>query len=116
MQAHKWFQPQNGDLQDGSSYMRFQQAIQLNLPKAIKTLQNLFHSLAYTLPCPICRESYKVFLKHLPISLYLSSRDDLMIWVYELHNMVNQKLIAQGAKIKIPPYPKVKKKYLSWLA
>jgi Erv1 / Alr family len=81
-----------------------------------KHYKNLFHSLAYTLPCPICRESYKVFLKHLPISLYLSSRDDLMIWVYELHNMVNQKLIAQGAKIKIPPYPKVKKKYLSWLA
>ena len=48
-----------------------------------------FESLQNTLPCPRCREHYKENLKENPIQL--NSRNDLIQWVIDIHNSVNEK-------------------------
>ena len=48
-----------------------------------------FDSLQNILPCPNCREHYQTNLKENPIDL--ESRESLIKWVIDLHNLVNQK-------------------------
>lgn len=63
--------------------------------KIVKGFQQMFASLQYSLPCVFCRHSYGKFIKELPMSKYLGSRNDMMKWLYLLHDKVNKKLIAQ---------------------
>lgn len=51
--------------------------------------KQLFESLQNTLPCPRCREHYQQNLKENPIQL--NSRNDLIQWVIDIHNAVNEK-------------------------
>lgn len=57
--------------------------------------RELFENLQFTLPCKYCRESFKVFLKELPIGPHLGSRRALTRWFYDIHNKVNAKLRKQ---------------------
>lgn len=63
--------------------------------KIKKEFINLFNSLAFIMPCVFCRESYKQFVKELPISDYLNGRIELCHWLYKLKDKVNKKLIKQ---------------------
>jgi|LauGreDrversion4_2_1035121.scaffolds.fasta_scaffold01344_8 hypothetical protein len=63
--------------------------------KIKKEFKNLFLSLGYIMPCVFCRESYKQFIKDLPIDLHLNSRLNLFSWFYKLKDKVNKKLIKQ---------------------
>ena len=49
-----------------------------------------FQSLAYVIPCPICKEHYATFLKQTPPAV--RNRNDLINWLFELHNKVNEQL------------------------
>jgi hypothetical protein len=51
-----------------------------------------YQSLAYTIPCPICRTHYRAILEEMPVQNAVKSRDDLITWVFNLHNSVNKKL------------------------
>ena len=62
------------------------------LSNKIKTMFVEFQS---TLPCKYCRESFKKFLKQLPIEPFLGSRRAFTYWYYCIHNKVNQKLRGQ---------------------
>ena len=55
-----------------------------------------FNNLKYVLPCIYCRVSFTEYTEALPIDSYLKSRDDIFKWLYEIHNMVNDKLRSQG--------------------
>lgn len=55
--------------------------------------KQFYISFQYMLPCKYCRESYKGFLKELPIDPYLKSRKCLMYWLYLIKDKVNKKLI-----------------------
>ena len=48
-----------------------------------------------TMPCIYCRESFKQFLKELPIEPFLTGRIKLMYWLYLMKDKVNKKLLAQ---------------------
>ncbi len=66
------------------------------LHRQIKTnYKNLFMSLKYTLPCCFCLDSYRRFIKNDPIENSLNSRLDLLLWLYNLRDKVNKKLMAQ---------------------
>ena len=52
-------------------------------------------SLGYVMPCVFCRESYKKFIKDMPIDNSLSGRVKLCFWLYKLKDKVNKKLIKQ---------------------
>lgn len=60
-----------------------------------KEFKNLFMSLGYVMPCVFCRDSYKQFIKEMPIDSYLSGRIRLFFWLYKLKDKVNKKLIKQ---------------------
>ena len=55
--------------------------------------KSFYISFQYMLPCKYCRESYKSFLKDLPIDKFLNSRKCLMYWLYLIKDKVNTKLI-----------------------
>ena len=52
----------------------------------------LFMSLKTTIPCKMCRDSYRGYLRQMPIDGYLGSREKLSYWLYKIHNKVNAKL------------------------
>lgn len=51
-----------------------------------------YNSLASTIPCPICKTHYKTFLARSPVEAAVNNRQDLIHWVFELHNDVNAQL------------------------
>jgi hypothetical protein len=75
--------------------------------------KNMLLSLGYTMPCIFCRQSFQEFCKEMPIDNFLSSRIDLMKWLYEIRNKVNQKLIAQEQKCYNDEKKRLKKLYYS---
>jgi hypothetical protein len=81
--------------------------------KIKKHFKNMFHSLAFTMPCIFCRESYKKFLKQLPIDPFLSDRIQLMKWLYLIRDKVNQKLINQENECYKTEKRLLQKKYYS---
>jgi len=90
----------------GPGGWQFLHTITFNYPEVIdendpehverrKYTKQLFENLQYTLPCKYCRESFKQFLKELPIDGHLDSRQKITYWLYEIHNKVNAKLRKQ---------------------
>ena len=65
--------------------------------------KQLFLNFSETLPCKYCRNSYKKFVKELPIEPYLESKKLLAIWLYKIHNKVNDKLRNQGNNVNPNP-------------
>lgn len=57
-----------------------------------RNYKNFFTLLGEMLPCVYCRQSYKIYLKYLPIDEYLDSRMGICYWLFTLHNIVNDKL------------------------
>jgi len=71
-----------------------------------------FDNLKYVLPCIYCRASYTKYIEDLPIKNYLDTRDNFFYWLYEIHNMVNNKLRSQGLlNWNNPSIEEVKNKY-----
>lgn len=78
----------------------------------IKTeFEHLFKSLGIILPCVFCRESYKGFLKELPIDKHLVGRIELMYWLYLIKDKVNKKLIKQENECYNDEIKKLKNMY-----
>jgi hypothetical protein len=55
-----------------------------------KCAKEFYESLAYLLPCAICREHYRAHLTSHPIATFLDSRTDLINWTITIHNHVNK--------------------------
>ena len=55
-----------------------------------KAAENFFLSLEYMIPCEKCRNNYKKHLKLYPLNEdVLSSRDNLFMWIVDIHNSVD---------------------------
>lgn len=63
--------------------------------KIVSSFHSMFKSLQYTLPCGYCRDSYKIFLKELPMVEFSDSRKSMMKWLYLIRDRVNKKLMKQ---------------------
>jgi hypothetical protein len=57
-----------------------------------KCAKEFYESLAYLLPCNICRQHYKEHLIKNPLTPFLDSRTDLIKWTVDIHNGVNKML------------------------
>lgn len=61
--------------------------------KTKREYKQFFKSVGNVLPCSYCRKSFKQFLKEMPLtSRVLSSRKNLVNWLFNFHNKVNVKL------------------------
>jgi len=82
-----------------------------------KIYKRYFELTAEVLPCKYCRESFKQYMKELPIDPYLGSQEDLTYWLYLMHNKVNNKLRKQGLlQSKDPSFQQVYNKYENFRA
>lgn len=54
--------------------------------------KTFFTTAGSVLPCKFCRDSYKAFIRDLPIDRYIHSRASLFEWLFKIHNKVNEKL------------------------
>ncbi len=57
-----------------------------------KVYTDFFTNTGGVLPCRFCRDSYKLFIKEIPISDYIHSRESIFEWLFIIHNKVNKKL------------------------
>jgi len=57
-----------------------------------KCAKEFFESLAFLIPCAVCREHYRAHLEKNPLTPFLDSRTDLIKWTIEIHNQVNEML------------------------
>jgi len=64
------------------------------------------------LPCKYCRESYKIYIKYVPIEPFLDSREGICYWLYVIHNLVNDKIFKTKPTFKeiIIKYEKIRAK------
>lgn len=60
-----------------------------------------FSSLGHVLGCKYCRISYQKFFKQLNIERYLGQKRGLLRFVYDLKNMVNEKLWKQEHELAL---------------
>jgi len=72
-----------------------------------------FELLPYVLPCKYCRYSLSEYYEKLPLTLAtVKSQSAFSRWMYDIHNMVNDKLRSQGLlKTHNPPYEEVHRLY-----
>ena len=57
-----------------------------------KAAKEFYESLAFLLPCSVCKEHYAQTLAIKPITPFLDRRQDLLKWTIDLHNSVNASL------------------------
>ena len=53
---------------------------------------DFFIGIQNVIPCPKCREHYKSHLSNYPISTALDSKEHLVTWLFNMHNIVNESL------------------------
>ena len=87
MQVNKW----------GANAWEFLHTITFNYPEKPseddKTYYSqFFHNLQHVLPCNYCMNSYKMYIKEIPIDYFLGGRHGLVLWLYSIHNLINIKL------------------------
>jgi len=54
-----------------------------------KAAKEFYESMAFLIPCPVCREHYETHLQKNPLTPHLDKRDDLFRWTVNVHNEVN---------------------------
>lgn len=54
--------------------------------------KTFFNNLANVIPCDVCRTHLKDNLEKLPIDPYLATKNELVKWSIDLHNLVNSQL------------------------
>ena len=67
------------------------------------TYKIFMNSLQHVLPCIYCRRSLNEYTRKLPVDDYLDNKSSLKLWMYKIHNMVNDKLRKQGLNDKKDP-------------
>lgn len=77
------------------------------------SFKNMLSGLAFVMPCIFCRESFKGFIKELPIEEYLIGRIELMYWLYLMKEKVNTKLKTQENKCYNDEKKRLKSLYYS---
>jgi hypothetical protein len=73
-----------------------------------------FYYLGKVLPCKYCRESYQEFMNKLSPIDKLNTRKELTRWMYDLHNLVNDKLNVPMRER--PSFEEVEKTYENYRA
>jgi hypothetical protein len=78
--------------------------------------KEFFINLKNILPCVYCRKSLNTFMEELPIDNFLKSKKDICLWLYLIHNKVNDKLRSGGQTVsKNPKFESIYRRYQNQL-
>ena len=58
---------------------------------------NFFNNIGTMLPCKYCRDSYNIYAKKLPIEKFVEDREGITYWLYQIHNLVNDKVFKNDS-------------------
>ena len=58
--------------------------------------KNFFSSVSEMLPCKYCRDSFKTYIKFIPIDEFLESRIGVTYWLYRIHQLVDEKVFKKN--------------------
>ena len=72
-------------------------------------MKAFFNSVGHVLPCKKCGDDFINVISQNKIDTHLGSRDSLSRWLWNIHNLVNEKLGVPSCST--PTYEQVKKKY-----
>lgn len=89
VQNHLWG-PSLWKLLHSSAERIHSKALQKLPQEESRIWSQLLYSLRFSLPCPQCKKHYQGFLNAYPLSSY--SKEDVRLWLYRLHQDVNQRL------------------------
>ena len=73
-----------------------------------------FYYLGKVLPCKYCRDSYMDFFTQISPMSRLGSRKEFTKWLYDIHNLVNNKLGVPTCEI--PSFEEIEERYQSFRA
>ena len=73
-----------------------------------------FYYLGKVLPCKYCRNSYMDFFTQISPMSKLGSRKEFTKWLYDIHNLVNDKLGVP--KCDVPSFEEIEERYQSFRA
>lgn len=81
----------------GPGAWTFLHSITLNYPKEPtqyqkKIYSDFFNLLGKILPCQSCNNHYIKLNNELPVQFNLNSRENLVRWLFEIHNKINESL------------------------
>ena len=85
-------------------------AEQFQEPKELNNIKKLVEVICQHLPCPHCRDHAKIYLKRKTLDKYVKNRNDLKMYLYEFHNVVNvrtkkkiqpTKILEQYSKVNL---------------
>ena len=62
-----------------------------------KRYTKFFNNIGEMLPCRYCRDSFKIYSKYLPIKNFLDDREGITYWLYQIHNLVNDKVFKNDS-------------------
>lgn len=65
----------------------------------LQTLKSFFEQIKYVLPCEKCRLHYTEYLRTNPLD-DVSTKDELLIWLHNLHNKVRVRNGSEPRNIK----------------
>ena len=71
-----------------------------------RNIIRFIRNLAESLPCKLCRTSYREFMTQLPPLQQMVESNDLALWLFLLHSKVNEKL-----GVVTPPFVQIQKHY-----
>lgn len=57
-----------------------------------ETILKFYQLICNSLPCPICQHSAKLYLKKEKFHTVVKTKEDLINFIYKMHNWVNKKL------------------------
>ena len=72
-------------------------------PASKRHMRSFLEVLPFILPCKFCRASLTEHYEKLPYGPALESRETFEKWMYNLHNLVNDKLEKQGQQLGSRP-------------
>lgn len=90
----------------GPNLWKFMHYLTLSYPEQpteydVNKFKNFFMNIGEYLPCEKCRYNYKDHLQVLPLTENeLSCRDNLILWLFNLHNIVNKHIGKKEFTIK----------------
>jgi hypothetical protein len=65
-----------------------------------RAAKEFYQSMAFLLPCPVCRTHFTEILQAMPVDSWLDNRTSLIEWVWTAHNRVNVKLGKKEITLK----------------
>src|ERR1700741_2992938 len=65
-------------------------------PENLNMFKIFIISITELFPCKMCRDHFKATMKKIPVTKFLKNKEQLFMWTYIVHDLVNQEITKSG--------------------